>query len=82
MHGFGFAGALAQTLGAHSAQGYGWLWGLAAFNLGIESCQVLLLCAVVPLARWVSRLSFAPFARRGAAHGVLWAGFALRASGS
>ena len=84
VHGFGFAGALAETLGAHGAQGYGWLWGLAAFNLGIEGFQVLLLCAVVPLARWASRWSFAPFARRGAAHGVLWAGlawFALRASG-
>ena len=84
VHGFGFAGALAETLGAHGAQGYGWLWGLAAFNLGIESFQVLLLCAVVPLARWASRRSFAPFARRGAAHGVLWAGltwFALRVVG-
>ncbi len=84
VHGFGFAGALAETLGAHGAQGYGWLWGLAAFNLGIEGFQVLLLCAVVPLARWASRRSFAPLARRGAAHGVLWAGlgwFALRVVG-
>ena len=84
VHGFGFAGALAETLGAHGAQGYGWLWGLAAFNLGIESFQVLLLCAVVPLARWASRWSYAPQARRSAAHGVLWAGlgwFALRVSG-
>ena len=84
VHGFGFAGALAETLGVHGAQGYGWLWGLAAFNLGIESFQVLLLCAVVPIARWASRWSHTPLVRRGAAHGVLWAGlgwFAWRVAG-
>ena len=84
VHGFGFAGALAETLGAQGDQGYGWLWGLAAFNLGIESFQVLLLCAVVPAARWASRGSWAPFARRSAAHGVMWAGlgwFVWRISG-
>lgn len=84
VHGFGFAGALAETLGAHGAQGYGWLWGLAAFNLGIESFQVMLLCAVVPVARWAARWSYAPLARRSAAHGVMWAGlgwFAWRVVG-
>jgi len=84
IHGFGFAGALAETLGPHALDGHGWLLSLAAFNLGIESFQLALLCAVVPLLRQGARLSWAPLARRGAAHGVLWAGlgwFALRVSG-
>ncbi len=84
IHGFGFAGALAETLGPHALDGHGWLLGLAAFNLGIESFQVALLCVVVPLLRYGARLRWAPLARRGAAHGVLWAGltwFALRVVG-
>ncbi len=84
IHGFGFAGALAETLGPHALDGHGWLLSLAAFNLGIESFQVALLCVVVPLLRYGARLSWAPLARRGAAHGVMWAGltwFALRVSG-
>ena len=84
IHGFGFAGALAETLGPQALDGHGWLFGLAAFNLGIECFQVALLCVVVPLLRYGARLRWAPLARRGAAHGVLWAGlswFALRVGG-
>ena len=84
IHGFGFAGALAETLGPHALDGHGWLLGLAAFNLGIECFQIALLCVVVPLLRYGARLRWAPLARRGAAHGVLWAGltwFALRVGG-
>jgi hypothetical protein len=84
IHGFGFAGALAATLGPHALDGHGWLLNLAAFNLGIETFQVALLCAVLPLLRAGGRLSWAPLARRGAAHGVMWAGlgwFALRVGG-
>ena len=84
VHGFGFAGALAETLGAHGTAGLGWLWGLAAFNLGIESFQFLLLCAVAPLAHWASHWSHAALARRGAACAVLGAGlgwFVLRITG-
>ena len=84
IHGFGFAGALAETLGPHALDGHGWLLGLAAFNLGIECFQIALLLVVVPLLRYGARLRWAPLARRGAAHGVLWAGlswFALRVGG-
>ena len=81
IHGFGFAGALAETLGPQALDGHGWLLALAAFNLGIECFQVALLCVAVPLLHYGAQLRWAPFARRGAAHGVLWAGlgwFVLR----
>ena len=80
----GFAGALAETLGPQALDGHSWLLGLAAFNLGIECFQLALLCMVVPLLRYGARLRWAPLARRGAAHGVLWAGlswFVLRVGG-
>ena len=84
VHGFGFAGALAETLGAHGTRGPGWLWDLAAFNLGIESFQVLLLCATVPLLRYLRTLRWALPLQRTASYGVLAAGlswFVLRVSG-
>jgi len=84
IHGFGFAGALAASMGTEVLDGHGWLFSLAAFNLGIESFQVALLCVVVPLAAWAARWSWTRFARRGAAHAVLWSGLtwlALRVIG-
>lgn len=84
IHGFGFAGALAETLGAEAFAGHGWLWSLLAFNLGIESFQVALLCVLVPTMAWIAQRSWATRARRGASHAVLWSGlawFALRVAG-
>lgn len=85
VHGFGFAGALAESLSeslAGQAIGGGqWLWNLAAFNLGIETFQVALLCAAVPLLRRTERFDWSATARRGAALAVLGAGlswFVLR----
>lgn len=85
IHGFGFAGALAETLGPQALDGHGWLLSLAAFNLGIESFQVALLCVAVPLMGWAAQRTWAASAQRGASHAVLWAGlgwFALRVSGT
>ncbi len=84
IHGFGFAGALAKTLGAQAFGGHDWLWSLLAFNLGIESFQVALLCVLVPGMVWAARRSWAARARRGASHAVLWSGlawFAMRVAG-
>lgn len=44
IHGLGFAGALAETLGAESAPP---LLPLLAFNLGIEACQLALVAGVL-----------------------------------
>ena len=37
VHGFGFAGALAESMGSQRTHGHDWLVNLAAFNLGIEA---------------------------------------------
>lgn len=74
LHGFGFAGALAATLGEQGLAGQNWLVSLFAFNLGIETFQIVLLLFVVPLASWAARWSWSALARRGASHAVLWAG--------
>ena len=74
LHGFGFAGALAATLGEQGLAGKNWLVSLFAFNLGIETFQIALLLMVVPLASWAARWSWSALARRGASHAVLWAG--------
>lgn len=51
IHGFGFAGALAETLG-DTTRGTRWLVDLLAFNLGIEAFQIILvLCALALGAR-------------------------------
>lgn len=74
LHGFGFAGALAATLGDQGLAGQNWLVSLFAFNLGIETFQIALLLLVVPIASWAARWSWSALARRGASHAVLWAG--------
>ncbi len=55
LHGFGFAGALAQIGLPEQAQG----WALAAFNLGVEAGQLLFVLALMllahalrPMQRW------------------------------
>lgn len=48
IHGFGFAGALSESLGAGNSLR---LSGLLSFNLGIEAFQLSLVAAVVPLLR-------------------------------
>ncbi|WP_293373885.1 HupE/UreJ family protein [Nevskia sp.] len=62
VHGFGFAGALAESLGEGSELN---LLGLLSFNVGIECFQLLLVALVVPLLTvlgkrpWYHRLHLA-----------------------
>lgn len=55
VHGFGFAGALAETLG--EVDGRSWLFALGGFNLGIESFQLALVSIAYPLLKYLDKLS-------------------------
>ena len=55
VHGFGFAGALAASMGSLRTQGHDWLLNLAAFNLGIEAFQLVLVMLLVPMLGWITR---------------------------
>ncbi|HET7798210.1 MAG TPA: HupE/UreJ family protein [Nevskia sp.] len=57
IHGFGFAGALAESVGADSKLN---LIGLLSFNVGIEFFQLLLVCAVVPVLAALARRPWYP----------------------
>lgn len=59
VHGLGFAGALAESLGEGDAS----LVPLLAFNLGIEASQIVLVAAVLIAAALVQRSRLARFAR-------------------
>lgn len=73
VHGFGFAGALAESLG--SALGGGsWLLDLAAFNLGIEAFQLALILVLLPLIRAATQFSWSAAARSAASLAVTGAG--------
>ena len=74
VHGFGFAGALAESLGTRAALPGVWLINLASFNLGIEAFQLLLICTLVPLMTRAARYSWSNAAARLASLGVLLAG--------
>ncbi|HZP88817.1 MAG TPA: HupE/UreJ family protein [Burkholderiales bacterium] len=76
VHGFGFAGALSQTMaeGERASSSHSWLLDLASFNLGIEAFQLLLVAAAVPLFAWISRFSWSGSLRALASLGVLSAG--------
>lgn len=52
-HGFGFAGALTEA----GLPGHAMAWALAAFNIGVELGQALILVAVLPLLVLVQRSS-------------------------
>ena len=73
VHGFGFAGALAETMG-NIRTGGGWLVNLAAFNLGIEVFQLVLILMLVPLLRLTSRFAWSATARNAASLAVMSAG--------
>ncbi len=73
VHGFGFAGALAESLKS-TPVGDSWLLDLAAFNLGIEAFQLALILALLPFIRKAARLSWSGPARTAASLIVLGAG--------
>lgn len=84
IHGFGFAGALSETLASHPESGEGWLINLACFNLGIEALQLLLVILTFPLLRLCMRFAWGARAKKSASLGVMTAGlswFLLRVAG-
>jgi hypothetical protein len=74
VHGFGFAGALAETLAESGAAQDHWLVSLLSFNLGIETFQIGLVLLTVPLMRAASRYRWFYSARQLASFGVFSAG--------
>ncbi|HMV63505.1 MAG TPA: HupE/UreJ family protein [Rhodocyclaceae bacterium] len=75
VHGFGFAGALAETLGALETGGdVSWLWRLAAFNLGIEIVQVALVLLALTVFRVVRQMPWRRKAHALASASVLASG--------
>jgi hypothetical protein len=75
IHGFGFAGALAETLG-DAAQGPGWLLKLLSFNLGIETLQVAIVVAALAIASQLRSAALRSAAHRTASLAVLACGLA------
>jgi hypothetical protein len=73
VHGFGFAGALAETMG-NIRIGGDWLLNLAAFNLGIEAFQLALILALLPLQSMTARFTWSATARNAASLAVMGAG--------
>ena len=55
VHGFGFAGALAESMGSLRIGNSGWLLDLFSFNLGIEAFQLALILAIWPLLYLTTR---------------------------
>jgi hypothetical protein len=74
VHGFGFAGALSESLASRSGSGGNWLLNLASFNLGIETLQLLLVSLAFPLLRYSERFAWAHRAEMTAALVVMAAG--------
>lgn len=75
IHGFGFAGALAQTLG-EADRGPGWLLKLLCFNLGIEAFQLVIVVGALAIATRLRRLSWRSAAHSAASLAVLTCGLA------
>jgi hypothetical protein len=74
VHGFGFAGALAESMGSLRVGGGGWLLDLAAFNIGIETFQLALILAVLPLLQFATRQTWSRPALNAASFAVMSAG--------
>lgn len=75
IHGFGFAGALAEALG-DAARGPHWLLDLLAFNLGIEAVQIMLVVAALALAARMRRVRWRASAHAAASLAVFGSGLA------
>jgi len=74
VHGFGFAGALLESLAATPTGGTGWLLDLAAFNLGIEAFQLALILTLLPVLRLAVRHAWFGSVRQASSIAVLGAG--------
>lgn len=70
IHGFGFAGALMQSLPKNYL-----LLSVASFNAGIETIQLMLVVLFVPLVYWVSKFSWGRPMQYAASLAVFASGF-------
>jgi hypothetical protein len=77
IHGFGFAGALAESAATGALDGKAFLFSLASFNLGIEALQLALVLVVVPVLAWCARRAWYAAARRVAAAGLAASGMGV-----
>jgi HupE / UreJ protein len=75
VHGFGFAGALAQV-GLPTA---GLVSALLGFNLGVEAGQLLVVALLLPLILWLQRFPWEPRLAKLSSSAILAAGLVLLA---
>lgn len=76
VHGFGFAGALQETLGTGFNDAQSWLAALLAFNLGIEAFQLAVVGVLLPMLIRLARHPWQAGARRAGGAFVMSAGLA------
>lgn len=70
IHGFGFAGALLQSLPENQL-----LLSIASFNAGIETIQLMLIVLFVPLVYWASKFAWGRPVQYAASLAVFASGF-------
>lgn len=70
IHGLGFAGAFAETVG-QSSLASSQLLDLLSFNVGIEAFQLALISLVIPTRAWLTRYTWSVTAQRVAAFSVM-----------
>jgi HupE / UreJ protein len=75
VHGFGFAGALAEV----GLPPSGLLSALVGFNLGVEAGQLLIVAVLLPLLIWLQRFPWEPRLAKVSSSAIMAAGLALLA---
>jgi HupE / UreJ protein len=75
VHGFGFAGALAEV----GLPTQGLVSALVGFNLGVEAGQLLVVALLLPLILWLQRFSWEPRLAKLSSSAILAVGLVLLA---
>jgi hypothetical protein len=75
VHGFGFAGALAEV----GLPASGLAAALVGFNLGVEAGQALIVGVLLPLIMWLQRFSWEPRLTKVSSTAIMAVGLALLA---
>ena len=75
VHGFGFAGALAEV----GLPPSGLLSALVGFNLGVEAGQMLIVAVLLPLLVWLQRFPWEPRLAKVSSTAIMAAGLLLLA---
>jgi hypothetical protein len=73
VHGFGFAGALAEV----GLPASGLAAALVGFNLGVEAGQALIVAVLLPLIMWMQRFSWEPRLTKVLSAAIMAVGLAL-----